>query len=167
MSDNTDPTGPRILDYGPARLIGLGRVCKTSEDCIKVWADAHGSMEEMGGAQGPYFALCRCAPGAEAGAFEYIAAMPAPDGVSVPEGMAEFVVPAGVYAEFPVTGLSDIGRVWGYTGEWLSAHPEWQGFCDGNPDRCGCVDHLSFELYPPGFDESKGLSIYVPLRPSS
>jgi predicted transcriptional regulator YdeE len=171
MSSNAESREPRILDYGPQKLIGLGRVVKTSEDCKNVWADQHGFVARMGeaqpsGGQVPYFGICRCAAGAEPGAFEYIAAMPAAAGAPVPEGMAEFTLPAGTYAEFPVAGLADIGRVWGYTAEWLAAHPEWQGFCDGDPDGCGCVEHPAFELYPPGFDESGGLFIYVPLRPA-
>lgn len=166
MSNNTESCEPRILDYGPKRVIGLGRVCKSSQDCHNVWADEDGFLKRMGETQAPYYGICRCAAGAEAGAFEYIAAMSAADDAPVPEGMAEIILPAGTYAEFPAAGLSDIGRVWGYAGEWLAAHPEWQGFCDGNPDGCGCVAHPSFELYPPGFDGSGGLFIYVPLRPS-
>jgi len=96
-----------------------------------------------------------------------MAAAPAADGAPVPEGMAEIIIPAGSYAEFPVAGLSDIGQMWGYTGEWLAANPKWKGFCDNNPDGCGCVDSPSFELYPPGFDGTGELFIYVRIRPSS
>lgn len=167
----TSSREPRILDYGPQKLIGVARVVKTSEDCKNLWMEAHPSMqrvEETHGLAGKvsYYALCRCAAGAEPGAFEYVAAMPAVDGAPVQEGMAEFAVPAGKYVAFPVAGLGDIGRVWGYTGEWLAAHPEWKGFCDGNPEGCGCIEHPSFELYEPGFDESQGLFIYIPVRPA-
>lgn len=162
---------PRIVDFGPERLIGIGRICKTSEDCKNTWTDENGFDKRAGEIQTPdgqlpYFALCRCAQRAEPGAFEYVAALPAADGAPVPEGMIEALVPEGKYAEFPVPGLSEIGRVWSCTGEWLAAHPEWQGFCDGNPGGCDCVAHPAFEFYPPGFDESKGLFIYVPLRAS-
>lgn len=171
MSNRTGSGEPRILDRVPQRLIGVGRICKSSEDCHNVWADENGFQKRMGEIKAPageisYYALCRCAKGAEAGAFEYVAAMPAADDSPVPEGTVEIVVPAGVYAEFPVAGLGDIGRVWGQTGEWLSAHPEWLGFCDGNPDGCGCIEHPAFELYPPGFD-GNGLFIYVPVRAAS
>lgn len=172
MSDNMESREPRIVDYGPHRLIGISRICTDSADCHNVWADENGftaHTKEIQAKAGriPYYALCRCAVGAEVGAFEYVAAMPVADDISVPKGMAEFTVPAGTYAEFPVAGLKDIGRVWGYTGKWLAAHPEWQGFCDGNPDGCGCAENPSFEFYPPGFDGGGELFIYVPVRPAS
>jgi len=172
MSSNTESREPRILQYGPQRLIGVGRVCKTSADCTNVWSDENGfetriSKARRSGGEGPYYGVCRCATGAEAGAFEYMAAMPVAEGAAVPEGMTEIIIPAGTYAEFPVAGLGDIGRVWAYTGEWLSAHPEWKGFCDGNPDGCGCLATPPFELYQPGFNESGGLFIYVPIQPSA
>lgn len=171
MSNNAGSQEPRILDYGPQTLIGLSRICKSPVDCQNVWADENGFMARIAEIQAPagqpsYFGICRCAKGAEAGAFEYMAAVSAAEGAPVPEGMGEITVPAGSYAEFAVGGLSDIGRAWGYSGEWLTAHPEWKGFCDGNPEGCCCVEHPSFELYPPGFDETKGLFIYVPLRPA-
>ena len=171
MSNNVESREPRILDCGPQRLIGISRICATPVDCHNVWADENGFLARVGeiqarAGQTPYYGLCRCAQGAKMGDFEYMAAAPATDGAPVPEGMTEIIVPAGAYAEFPVAGLDDIGPVWGYTGEWLAASREWQGFCDGNPDGCGCVDNPSFELYPPGFDGSGGLFIYVPIRPS-
>lgn len=166
MSSSTDCSEPRILEFGPVTALGTGRICKTSQDCHNVWADENGFLARLGSCPGPEpqpcFGICRCAAGAEEGAFEYIAAMPAAGG-SVPAGMYEFTLPAGLYAAFPVDGLKDIGKVWGYTGEWLAAHPEWKGFCDGNPEGCGCVEHPSFELYPPGFDGSGPLFVYVPV----
>lgn len=162
---------PKILNYGPVRLIGLSRVCNTSADCVAAWNDENGFMAHAKDIQAtagevPYYALCRCAKGAENGALEYVAAMPALDNIPMPEGMAEVIIPAGTYAEFPVAGLSEIGRVWGYTGEWLASNPEWKGFCDGNPDGCGCVKNPAFEFYPPGFNETDGLFIYVPIQNS-
>lgn len=169
MSNAKASREPQILEYGPQRLIGLSRICKTSEDCKNVWADETGFMkraQEIAAPAGqtPDFGLCRCATGAEMGAFDYAAAVPAPDGADLPEGMIEIVIPAGTYAAFPVAGLSEIGQAWGETGEWLASHPEWQGFCYGNPSGCGCVAHPSFEFYPPGFDERSGLFVYIPLQ---
>jgi predicted transcriptional regulator YdeE len=167
---NSD-TEPRIVEFGPDRLIGVSRVCKTSADCHEAWEGENSFMARAGEiqareAQTPYYAVCRCAKGAEPGAFEYVAAVPAAEGAPVPEDLVEVVLPAGTYAEFLVAGLGDIGRVWGYTGEWLAAHQEWKGFCDGNPDGCECVDHPSFELYPPGYDGGE-LFIYAPIRAAS
>ncbi len=170
MSKDAESRKPRILDYGPVRLIGVSRICKSSADCHNVWTDENGFKARLGdletqAGQIPYYALCRCASGAEHGAFEYIVAMPVADDTLAPEGTIECVIPAGTYAEFSVAGMSDIGQVWGYTGEWLAAHPEWQGYCDGYSEKCGCVEHPSFEFYPPGFDGG-GLFIYIPLRSS-
>lgn len=161
---------PRILDYGPQRLIGISRVCKTSAECHDVWAGENGFQaraEEIRiHDKPPYFGICRCAQGAEQGAFEYVAATLAADGAPVPEGMIEVILPAAKYAVFPVTELSDIGRAWGYTSEWSAAHPEWNSFCDGNPEGCGCIATPAFEFYPPGFNGGE-LFIYMPIRPSA
>ena len=171
MNDNTESLEPRILEYGPQRLIGISRICTTSADCTNAWVDengftAHAAEIQENAGKIPYYALCRCAKGAENGAFDYVAAMPVADNTPVPEGMTEVIIPAGTYAAFSVAGLSDIGRVWGYTGGWLAANMEWKGFCNGSPNGCGCIDNPSFELYPPDFNESNGLYIYVPIQRS-
>lgn len=166
MGSSSDLNEPRIVDYGPQRVVGLGRVCRSSEDCHNVWADENGFIKLAGEACGPYFGVCRCVAGAEPGAFEYIAAMPAAADAPVPDGLAEYALPAGQYAVFPVEALSEIGRVWGQTAEWLAAHPEWKGYCDGDPDGCGCVERPSFELYPPEFDGTNGLFVYIPVHPA-
>jgi predicted transcriptional regulator YdeE len=169
MNDNAKSREPRVLDYGPQRLIGISRICKTSVDCHNVWADESGFLARVGEIEAPagripYYGLCRCATGARDGEFEYAAAMPVPEGVPAMEGMIEIIVPAGTYAEFSVERLHDIGQAWAYSGEWLAANPVWEGFWDGNPNGCGCVANPSFELYPPGFDGTGGLSVYVPIR---
>lgn len=167
----SESNGPRILDYGPVRLIGVARICKTSADCHNVWADEKGLMARKGeikAASGelPYYGVCRCVTGAKEGEFEYAAMMPAAEGAPVPEGMMEIVIPAVEYAEFPVAGLNEIGEVWESTREWLSSNLQWQGYCDGDPNGCGCVDTPSFELYPPGFNESSDSYVYIPVQPS-
>lgn len=131
---------------------------------MSVWNDAHSPMKQRGSTPGPYCGVCRCAWGAEPGAFDYIAATTADDDSLVLEGMARFVIPVGDYSELACASLSDIGRVWGYAGEWLDAHSRCKSCCDGGPDGRGCIEHPSFELHPPGFGESKRLSICVPLR---
>lgn len=171
MNNETISREPRIKDLESQRLIGIGRICATSAECHNVWAGENGFQARAGEIQmcdgaAAYYGICRCAQDAEPGAFEYIAAVTAADDARVPDGMIEVTIPAGTYVEFPVAGMNDIGRTWGYIGEWFAANPEWQGFCEGNPDGCGCIAHPSFELYLPGFDETGGLSICVPIRPS-
>jgi hypothetical protein len=114
----------------------------------------------------PYFGICRCALGAENGEFEYIAAAPASDDAPVPEGMMEVTIPACTYAEFPVSGLSVIGEAWTKAAAWVEANPQWKGFCDGNPEGCGCIATPSFELYPPNFGEDGKLFVYMPIQHS-
>src|SRR5690242_8011787 len=95
MNSNSNASEPRILAYGPKRLVGLSRICKSSADCHDVWADENGFQKRAGETQPPYYALCRCVVGAEPGAFEYMAASEVADDAPVPDGMSESVVPAG------------------------------------------------------------------------
>lgn len=137
-----------------------------------MWADENGFMARVGeiqvrDGQISYYGLCRCAQGAEKGAFEYIAAAPASDSAPVPEGMMEVIIPSGSYVAFPVAGLDVIGQAWQQTMEWFTANPEQKGFCDGNPNGCGCIATPSFELYPPSFNEDGKLFIYIPIQPSA
>lgn len=169
MSNSTKSNEPRIVNYGPFRLVGVGRICKSPSDCHDVWADDKGFMarrKEIQVLDGEiaYYGICRCAVGVEPGAFEYIAAEPAANDAPVPEGMVEVLIPAGTYAEFPVMSLDAIGQAWSQAAEWSTANPEWKGFCDGNPEGCGCIANPSFELYPATFEKDGKLFIYMPIQ---
>lgn len=166
MNAQQESSEPALREVEARRVFGLGRICRTSEDCRNVWMDHHEVTGRSGVSQpdGPFFGICRCAAGAEAGAFEYIAAMPAQEGAQAPDGLTEILLPGGMYAVFPVPSLAQIGEAWAFTGRWVAEHAEWQGFCDNGGENCDCVNTPAYEYYPPGFDETKGLSICVPLR---
>lgn len=44
MVETSNHTEPRIVEYGPQTLVGMGRVCKTSADCASVWTDEDGEL---------------------------------------------------------------------------------------------------------------------------
>jgi len=159
---------PRIIEFGPYRVIGVGRVVKGGADCPAVW-DGEGGfiarMDEVQPAADFLVALARCIPGVtgpDGGTFEYIAARPAKPGAAVPKGMIEASISAGTFAVFSVAGIANLGPAWGHAHAWLAAHPEWQTYC--NKDGCDCANHPAFEFYPPGFTMEGEMFIYFPVR---
>lgn len=169
---------PEIVAFGPCRVIGLSYVGRNqNREIPALWSGEGGFISRFGEVQSPpdakwqdtdrhpAFGLMRCAPGVTDGTFEYIAAAPATADAPIPAGMVEATIAAGTYAVFEVPSLEALGAAWQAIGEWQKAHPEWVGYCDS--ESCDCVNHPSFELYPPDFGEHGKLFIYLPIRPSS
>ncbi|HOF87458.1 MAG TPA: GyrI-like domain-containing protein [Armatimonadota bacterium] len=164
---------PRIVEFGPYRVIGMRCVGNNARnEFADLWGASGGFLSRMHevarpeGAAGIAFGLCRCVPGVTDGTFEYIAAAPAAADAAVPDGMIAALIAAGTYAAFPVAALSELMAAWGAVGPWLAAHPEWQAYC-GYPSAqdCDCAHHPAFELYPETFATDGRLSVYVPIRP--
>ncbi len=156
---------PRIIEFGPYRVIGLGRVVKGGADCPAVWDGEGGFIARMDEVQpGADFlvGICRCVPGATDGSFEYIAARPAKPGAPVPKDMVEVPIPAGAFAVFSVAGIANLGPAWGQAHARLAALPGWQTYC--NEDGCDCANHPAFELYPPDFTMEGEMFLYFPVR---
>ncbi len=158
---------PRFIEFGPYRVIGVGRVAKGSPDCVAAWDDGSGFIARMGEvepSEGADFlvGMVRCIPGVTDGSFQYIAARPAKPDAAIPSGMIEALIAAGTYAVFPINGLAELGPGWGRAIAWLEAHPEWLTYC--NKDGCDCANHTSFEFYPPSFGEDGKMFIYFPVR---
>lgn len=162
--------GPTIVERAAERLAGLGRTVSSSDECKQLWHDSHEALGEAAGrwwgsAEGvSYYGLCTCPEAGAEGAFQYTAAVSAPEAADIPPGLSEFVIPAGKYARFHVAGLHEIGQEWQRSRQWLEEHQEWEGYCDGAPGACGCIGHPSFEHYPPSFTEQGGLFILVPIK---
>jgi predicted transcriptional regulator YdeE len=160
---------PRIVEYGPYRLIGMSCVGSESAQFKELWAGENGFLSRMAEIEslgdGTAYGLCRCVAGVTDGSFEYVAAVPAKSDAPVPNGMIEARVGAATYAAFDVLGLDNIGPAWGATQVWLAEHPEWESYCHGGGDACcGCADYPCFELYPSDFDSTGVLFIYIPIR---
>lgn len=165
----TEAREPQIVEFGPYRVIGMSYVGKNAQGEIPaMWGQFGPRMGELheGPCQGA-FGLCRCAPGAGEGAFEYLAAAPVEAGTAVPEGMVEAAIPASTYVVFQVPNLEAIHQAWEACGAWMQSHPEWEGYCQPTAEGCDCIANPSFEYYPPNWNPQAELFIYMPVRPAA
>jgi predicted transcriptional regulator YdeE len=159
---------PRIIEFGPVRVIGLAGPAKGPQECKALW-DGHNGFparsQEIDKPITPsfYVGICRCIPGVTDGTFEYIAAMSAEVDAIVPAGMVAVTLAAGTYAVFS-TNLATVSQDWDKAMAWLQVHPEWKAYCDGQ--ECDCATHPAFELYPANFTPESEMFIYMPVHPA-
>lgn len=159
-------TTSRIIEAGPWRIIGMNTIADNPNVCHDLWEkkflpriqEVHQPNEQCRGS----FGICRCAPHAPAGSFEYVAAVSAGKDTIIPPGMIAMDLPRSHYLDIPVASLADIGRAWGSINEELKKFPEWEPFC--GPKGCHCDQNASFEYYPPNFQTNDPLHIYVPVK---
>ena len=86
--------------------------------------------------------------------FDYWAAMPAPEGLPLPEGMRQIELPAGLYAGCEVSSLAQLGEAYCYLYEaWPKTVKEY----------ALNMQAPSFEYYDQRFCESGALEVYVPV----
>ena len=86
--------------------------------------------------------------------FEYCAAMPAGEGLALPEGMSQIELPAGLYAGCVVSSLAQLGEAYTYLYKvWPKTVTEY-GVNMQAP---------SFEYYDERYVESGAFEIYVPI----
>jgi len=174
---STSTPEPKIVEFGPFRIIGMNYVGKNEAGEIPdLWGRPNGFLARMSEVRMPEgagdhatgdhlaFGLCRCYPGATDGTFEYVAAVPAAADAPIPDGMVEAAIGQSAYAVFESPTLKEIGATWGAAMAWMGQQTKWRGFC--GPDECDCANHPSFELYPPGYDDDGPLLIYMPVRPA-
>jgi predicted transcriptional regulator YdeE len=157
---------PRIEQFGPVRVIGLS--CKGKNEngeFSALWEKFIPRHCEITTPKDMhlFLGICRCIPGRTDGSFEYIAALSAAEDASVPEGMMVLQIPKCSYVVFPVRNLKEIMQAWQGTRGWLEAHPEWKTYCGPN-QPCDCAHYPCFELYPPEFNGTNGLFIYIPVH---
>lgn len=130
---------------------------KASEDCPHLWEKVFAPrMHEISGKKpaeyhGPSYGISFMIDEQH---FDYWAAMPAPEGLALPEGMRQVEIPAGFYAGCALSGLSQLMEAYMYLCEaWPKTTKEYalnmQAPC--------------FEYYDQRFFESGALEVYAPL----
>lgn len=151
-------------DFGPVRVIGFSYSGPNDQGQIpKFWESVIPRFHEIPMTENAAsFGICRCIEGAPAGQFEYIAGAAAQQGVPVPEGLVEVLLPAGPYLVKRIESLSEIHTAWESLMGEIKLHSEWQPYC--GPDGCDCATAPCFELYPPDFPQNPELFIYVPVK---
>jgi len=159
------PFAVTVLQYQQVRLVGVSihtTLHKAPVDCPRLWSDvfAHRMPELSGKAQnayqGPSYGVSVFTDH-KGLAFNYWAAMEAPDIAEPPMGMSEVILPGGLYAccRIPAPGMlreayDYMYDVWPQTGE-------------GFPVQ---VDKPCFERYDSRFFQSGTHDVYVPILPS-
>lgn len=142
------------------RLFGISvrtSMSKASEDCPHLWEKVFAprmpeiSGEKPGGYHGPSYGI---AVMIDEQHFDYWAAMPAPEGLTLPDGMRQIEIPAGCYAGCALSVLSQLGEAYTYLYEvWPKTSREYalnmQAPC--------------FECYDRRFCESGALEVYIPV----
>lgn len=171
MSDTVIPE-PKIVEFGPYRVIGINYIGKNeNQEIAAMWGAEDGFIKRMCEIQIPEdaehvsFGICRCIPRVTDGSFEYIACLPAAANAPIPEGMIEATIGQGTYAVFEVPNLAAITTAWDESQKWLEASSEWEGTC--GPDRCECATRPFFELYPSDFTPEGKLYIYASVQKKS
>lgn len=88
--------------------------------------------------------------------FYYMAAIDAPANGPIPDGMQEFILPAGVYVKCSCSGIDKIGEVFGfiYEGPWVKE----------NTDFIVDFEKPCFEGYAAEYLTTGQLYIYAPLK---
>jgi predicted transcriptional regulator YdeE len=153
------------MAFGPVRAIGVRYAGKNeNQEIMKLWGEfiprsAEIAKPEGGGA----FGICRCLPGVKDGSFEYIAAFQALPDAPVPEGMMAVEIAPGEYFVERYERVADYKQAWQESAGKLAADTEWTGYCNG-PDDCQCAAHPCFEYYPPEFNGTGPMHIYLPVH---
>lgn len=151
--------------FGPCRAIGVRYAGKSeNQEITKLWESfltQHDKIAKPAGAGA--FGVCRCLPGVRDGSFEYIAAFAALADAPVPEGMMAIDIPEGDYLVHRFENVRESMKEWGEAARQLAADTEWTGFCGG--ERCECATHPCFEYYPPEFNGTGPVLLYMSVQP--
>jgi predicted transcriptional regulator YdeE len=154
-----------IREFGPCRIVGMTYVGKNENNEVpQLWEQKlMPRWKEIEAPERPSaFGICRCLPGAVDGTVEYVAAIEATPGAATPEGMVALEVPKCEYVVIPVAGLGEIRQAWAAVPAKLAEYPDREAFC--GPAGCECATHPCFEYYPPDFESSGRLSLYIPVK---
>lgn len=154
----------QLIEAGPWHVVGLSIVARVPAECAALWQNQ--LLPRMCDIQlsvgGIAVGICRCAAGAPAGSFEYLAGFQAEPDAPVPAGMTALDLPRAHYLVLPVAGLAEVSKVWSEIPQVLAQFPGWEPYC--SPAGCQCATHASFEYYPPEFRGTGRFSIYVPVK---
>ena len=149
---------PKIVKKDAFLVAGLRYEGKHEKGEIPaMWDDFVPRINELGiDISKPFVAygVSRGIPNAEPGVFEYLSAVKVKSIANLPKEMIGWEIPEQTYAVFPVYGLTDLSRAFGYClGEWLPQSKEYVG-----------VDSPMFECYPETYAQDSILYIYVPIK---
>ncbi|QCC86792.1 AraC family transcriptional regulator [Desulfovibrio desulfuricans] len=158
------PFAVTVLQYQQVRLVGVSihtTLHKAPVDCPRLWSDvfAHRMPELSGKAQnayqGPSYGVSVFTDH-KGLAFNYWAAMEAPDIAEPPMGMSEVILPGGLYAccRIPAPGM--LREAYDYM------YDVWPQTAEGFPVQ---VDKPCFERYDSRFFQSGTHDVYVPILP--
>ena len=142
------------------RLFGVS-VCTSmsaaAADCPHLWAKVFAPrMHEISGEKpdayhGPSYGISIMAAGQR---FEYWAAMPAREGLALPEGMRQIELPAGFYAGCAVPSQAQLREAYAYLYEaWPKTVTEYEAHT-----QAPC-----FEYYDERYVEAGAFEIYMPV----
>lgn len=145
---------PQMRLYGiPVRT----SMAEAATDCSHLWEKVFAPrMHEISGKKpceyhGPSYGISVMI---DASHFEYWAAMPAPEGLPLPQGMRQIEIPAGFYAGCVLSGLAQLGEAYTYLCEaWPKTTKEY-----ALNMQAPCFEH-----YDQTYCESGALAVYAPL----
>ncbi len=143
----------------PVRLFGLfvrTSMADAFKDCPDLWEKVFAPrMHEVSGKKpGEYAPSYGISIMLDAQRFDYWAAMPAREGLALPEGMGEIELPAGLYASCLAPSLAQLGEAYTYLYEtWPKTAP---GYAPNMQAPC-------FEYYDERYLESGVFEVCMPV----
>ena len=146
----------RIVSREAEKLVGMQirtSMEKATTDCPKLWKVFGPRIKEINtGGKCYSCGVSLASDNPDSMDFEYWAAMPLGAGAAIPEGMATLDLEAGLYAEFKVPSLADLGDAYNYIYfEWMKSQQEYTINMAG----------ISCEHYTPNYQDSEPILIYV------
>ena len=154
------PITVTIVERPAVRIAGLAvrtDMVKAGQDCPALWHEQFGPrMGELCPSGGCESYGASWLVDMAAGTFDYCAALPLKEGLTLPEGMQAWDLPAGLYAACPVPSLAELAAAYGFVySQWLSGQ---KAYALAGQAPC-------YELYPADFMGTGRLTLYVPLLP--
>ncbi|MDL2284914.1 GyrI-like domain-containing protein [Oxalobacter sp. OttesenSCG-928-P03] len=147
-----------VTDYPAQELIGM-KIRTTMEtcqdDCPKLWRETFIRWIEQLYPEGncPSWGVST-AYDAATGSFDYWALIKAPEGQGIPKELGSFTLPAGLYAECPLTSVAEIHTAYHFLySRWLPSQTIY----------IGLEDAACFEYCPPDFLQTGHLSVCIPV----
>ncbi len=147
-----------VAECPARRLVGIKvqtTMAKAAEDCPAIWDVFGRRMDEAAAPESACkgsFGVCVMLNAED---FDYWAALEADPSAAVPQGMAVIELPAGLYAKAAVPNLEKLGEAYTFLYEkWLKEQTAYA--CDEAAP--------SFEWYPPDWQPSDALEVFMAVR---
>lgn len=154
-----------IAAFGPFHAVGMRYAGKNeNKEIMQLWGEFLPRRTAIAMPEGASaFGVCRCLPGVKDGSFEYVAAFEAKADAPAPEGMMPLDIPQGDYFVHRFESVQECKKAWQEAAGTLAADTQWTNYCNG-PDDCQCEAHPCFEYYPPEFNGTGPVYLYLPVR---